>query len=306
LRSLISEIERAVASDPLDAASVPERVGSADSCSDSTDNDGDGQTDGSDPGCADADGDTMPDESDPCPTRAESAWNDADADGLGDACDPDSDNDTVTDADEANLGSDPLDATSTPETRAIDGICQDAIDNDRDGLTDDDDPRCLLPSKLGLPAIRPGFDSVPLAANDDDSTGPIGLGFEIGFGGHTYSSAYVNNNGNLTFDTPLEDFVPFDLTLAPDPIVAPFFGDVDTRDGAVARATRPSRCWATAVSPAPTPGPSTGLRDRAPWQPGATASLPLRRTPRATAPCGAAHSSASSVRSRPPGAAGLR
>lgn len=61
------------------------------------------------------------------------------------------------------------------------------------------------------------------------------LGFQIAFGGQTFDETYVNNNGNLTFEGPLADLVPFDLTQAPDPIVAPFFADVDTRVGAVAR-----------------------------------------------------------------------
>ena len=228
-------LERPTGSDRLDAASTPEYVGWETSCSDGVDNDGDGQTDGSDPGCVDSDGDTLPDSADPCPTVSDEGWSDTDGDGLGNACDPDSDNDGVTDTVEDQLGSDSMEATSTPEDRSIDGVCLDGVDNDRDGLTDADDPRCELPSKLGPPAIRPGFDATAFAANDDDSTGPVPLGFDIGFGGHTYGAAYVNNNGNLTFEGPLGDYVPFDLKTAPDPIVAPFFGDVDTRDGSVVR-----------------------------------------------------------------------
>lgn len=39
----------------------------------------------------------------------------------------------------------------------------------------------------------------------------------------------MNNNGNITFDSPLSAFTPFDLTSTATPIIAPFFADVDTR-----------------------------------------------------------------------------
>jgi hypothetical protein len=68
-----------------------------------------------------------------------------------------------------------------------------------------------------------------LAANDDGSTGAIDLPFGINFFGTTYPSAFVNNNGNVTFEGPLSTFTPFDLTSTNTPIIAPFFADVDTR-----------------------------------------------------------------------------
>lgn len=40
------------------------------------------------------------------------------------------------------LGSDPDDAGSTPEHWLIRGTCRDGLDNDKDGLTDSDDPSC--------------------------------------------------------------------------------------------------------------------------------------------------------------------
>ncbi|HET8655500.1 MAG TPA: nidogen-like domain-containing protein [Longimicrobiaceae bacterium] len=74
-----------------------------------------------------------------------------------------------------------------------------------------------------------GFDGNSLAANDDGSTGAVSLGFTVDFFGTSYSSAYVNNNGNITFDSPLGTYTPFDLTSTSHPIIAPFFADVDTR-----------------------------------------------------------------------------
>jgi hypothetical protein len=39
----------------------------------------------------------------------------------------------------------------------------------------------------------------------------------------------VNNNGNITFDRALSTFTPFGLLSTSTPIIAPYFGDVDTR-----------------------------------------------------------------------------
>ncbi len=78
--------------------------------------------------------------------------------------------------------------------------------------------------------IVPGFNGSTLAANDDGSTGAVGLGFNFDFFGTTYSQLYVNNNGNATFGSSLSTYTPFGLTTnTAIPILAPFFGDVDTR-----------------------------------------------------------------------------
>jgi hypothetical protein len=57
--------------------------------------------------------------------------------------------------------------------------------------------------------------------------------FTLNFFGTSYSQLFVNNNGNVTFDSPLSQFTPFDLTSTQHVIVAPFFADVDTRTGNV-------------------------------------------------------------------------
>lgn len=98
----------------------------------------------------------------------------------------------------------------------------------------------LLATMLGLltlsaplysQAIRtnPGFAAQSLARNDDGSTGLIQLGFPINFFGRLRTAAYVNNNGNITFDSALADFTPFGLTGVHREIIAAFFADVDTR-----------------------------------------------------------------------------
>ena len=78
-----------------------------------------------------------------------------------------------------------------------------------------------------------GCASAALPRNDDGSTGAVSLApaFPGGldFFGDTYSALYVNNNGNVTFDSPLGTFTPFPLLTTNRAMIAPFFGDVDTR-----------------------------------------------------------------------------
>jgi hypothetical protein len=90
-----------------------------------------------------------------------------------------------------------------------------------------------LSSAAGIGAIRSGFDSNTLPANDDDSTGQVSLGFTANFFGTNHSSLFVNNNGNVTLDAALPTFTPFDLTSTNRVIIAPFFADVDTSQGNV-------------------------------------------------------------------------
>ncbi len=82
-------------------------------------------------------------------------------------------------------------------------------------------------------AVRSGFDSTQLPATDDGSSSLVALGFSINFFGQPYSGLYVNNNGNLTFDGALSTFTPFGLLSTSHVIIAPFFADVDTREGNV-------------------------------------------------------------------------
>ena len=74
-----------------------------------------------------------------------------------------------------------------------------------------------------------GFNSNNLPANDDGSTGLVPIGFTIDFFGSSYNSLYINNNGNVTFDGVQSTYTPYDLLSTNQRIIAPFFGDVDTR-----------------------------------------------------------------------------
>ena len=75
-----------------------------------------------------------------------------------------------------------------------------------------------------------GLFTTTLAANDDGSTGLVGLGFTANINSTNYTQTYVNNNGNITFNNPLGTFTPAAISSGGfGPIIAPFFADVDTR-----------------------------------------------------------------------------
>ncbi len=85
-----------------------------------------------------------------------------------------------------------------------------------------------------------GFGEQLLARNDDGSTGAIDITSVFGaagldFFGTRYTSLFINNNGNITFAAPTGTFTPSAITGgANNPIIAPFWADVDTRGGTVA------------------------------------------------------------------------
>jgi hypothetical protein len=93
-------------------------------------------------------------------------------------------------------------------------------------------PASATPAASGS-AILPGFNTSSLAANDDGSTDAVALPFSLNFFGATYSSLYVNNNGNVTFGSPLSAYTPQPLSQISLPMIAPFWADVDTRVGNV-------------------------------------------------------------------------
>ncbi|MGH3753403.1 MAG: nidogen-like domain-containing protein [Pseudonocardiaceae bacterium] len=81
-----------------------------------------------------------------------------------------------------------------------------------------------------------GGNLTVLPGNDDGSTGSVPLGFTFNFFGTQATQLFVNNNGNVTFNSALGTFTPSAITgNTGRPIIAPFFADVDTRAGNVVR-----------------------------------------------------------------------
>ncbi|MDH6263564.1 hypothetical protein M2427_007520 [Bradyrhizobium sp. BR13661] len=94
--------------------------------------------------------------------------------------------------------------------------------------------RGVLINGLGGPA---GFGTNTLAAGDDNYSSAINITSVFGtagvnFFGHNYTSLYINNNGNITFAQPNSTYTPSAISAqANNPIIAPFWADVDTRGG---------------------------------------------------------------------------
>jgi hypothetical protein len=89
----------------------------------------------------------------------------------------------------------------------------------------------LAPMRAEAAAImlNAGFNTNTVPRNDDSFVGPVNLGFTVNYFGVVDSTAFVNNNGNITFDAGLSTFTPFNLNTTAQQIIAPFFADVDTR-----------------------------------------------------------------------------
>ena len=79
----------------------------------------------------------------------------------------------------------------------------------------------------GLGGLQ-GYGEGELAANDDSSTGSLLLPFAVNFFGTTYTSFFVNNNGNISFGAPVGSFTPSAFPGSSTPIIAPYWADVDT------------------------------------------------------------------------------
>ncbi len=79
---------------------------------------------------------------------------------------------------------------------------------------------------LGGPA---GYGVLSQGRNDDGSSNQLNLPFEVNFFGNRYNNFYVNNNGNITFNGPVGSYTPTPFPISAQPMIAPFWADVDTR-----------------------------------------------------------------------------
>ena len=79
-----------------------------------------------------------------------------------------------------------------------------------------------------------GYGNDCLSANDDGSSFLINLTpfFPAGlqFFTATHSNVYVNTNGNITFSGPVSTYTPNAFPVAAQPMIAPYWGDVDIRN----------------------------------------------------------------------------
>jgi len=71
--------------------------------------------------------------------------------------------------------------------------------------------------------------TLALQPNDDGSSSLITLPFTFNLYGESYTTCYVNNNGNVSFQTPYSTYSAQGFPNASFKMVAPFWADVDTR-----------------------------------------------------------------------------
>jgi hypothetical protein len=78
----------------------------------------------------------------------------------------------------------------------------------------------------------PSVSTDPCQRNDDDFSFQLALPFTFNLYGNSYNSVFINNNGNLSFGGGYCDYTAAGFPVGGFPMVAPFWADVDTRDGA--------------------------------------------------------------------------
>lgn len=76
-----------------------------------------------------------------------------------------------------------------------------------------------------------GYGQLAMTPNDDESSSRLNLPFALNFYGSTYNSFFINNNGNVSFSGPVSAYTPEAFPISNQPMIAPFWGDVDTRCG---------------------------------------------------------------------------
>ncbi len=86
---------------------------------------------------------------------------------------------------------------------------------------------CVHPNDDGSYAGPPPATGSTAAPIDVTRAFPSGLNFF----GNNYRSMYVNTNGNITFRGALAQFTPAAFPVAMQPMIAPWWADVDTRGG---------------------------------------------------------------------------
>ena len=73
-----------------------------------------------------------------------------------------------------------------------------------------------------------GYGELAMQPNDDGSSNELDLNFIANFFGTKYDTFFINNNGNITFNGPQSGYTPEQFPSSFQPMIAPFWADVDT------------------------------------------------------------------------------
>jgi gliding motility-associated-like protein len=90
---------------------------------------------------------------------------------------------------------------------------------------------CMLPRDTSWSIVPFTIGTAPEYRNDDGSSPLITLPFNFNFYGTVYTDVYINNNGNISFNSPYFTFSANGFPDATHAMIAPFWADVDTRLG---------------------------------------------------------------------------
>jgi hypothetical protein len=91
---------------------------------------------------------------------------------------------------------------------------------------------CIVPLDSSFTIVPFNSGYAPDYRNDDGSSPIIALPFNFCLYGSSYNSVYINNNGNVSFVNQYFTFTSDSFPSSNYTMVAPFWGDVDTRDSA--------------------------------------------------------------------------
>ncbi len=88
---------------------------------------------------------------------------------------------------------------------------------------------CLIPLDTTFSVVPFTIGTPPDYRNDDGVSPLISLPFSFCFFGQTITDVYINNNGNISFYSPLGTYSANGFPDATHELIAPFWSDVDTR-----------------------------------------------------------------------------
>ncbi|MBC7863555.1 MAG: hypothetical protein IAF38_11305, partial [Bacteroidia bacterium] len=89
---------------------------------------------------------------------------------------------------------------------------------------------CVIPLDATFSVAPFTMGVAPDYRNDDGSTNSIALPFNFCMYGTTYTSVFINNNGNVSFVSSSGVFSSTGFPNSTDIMIAPFWADVDTRN----------------------------------------------------------------------------
>lgn len=143
------------------------------------------------------------------------------------------DGDEIRPRESASAKAAPADASLLLYPLPTDRTPNDGIDNDGGWLLVD----FCTAGATGSGAAQP-----PDCHHNDDDSAVYGLTFAFDFYDTAFSQVYINNNGNLSFGQLFSTFTSSGFPVNGFPMVAPFWGDVDTGDQ-YDPADKPGHVW---------------------------------------------------------------